>query len=64
MPPRVREVIRMLEEVGFRRLRSGKGDHTIFARGEERVALDGSPNHELPMPVWAKIRKNYGLKEK
>ena len=53
----------MLEEVGFRRLRAGKGDHTIYARGKERVALDGSPNHELPMPVWVKIRKNYGLRE-
>ena len=63
MPPRVREVVRMLEEVGFRRFRSGYGDHTVFARVTERVALDGGPNHELPKPVWAKLRKKYGLKE-
>jgi hypothetical protein len=54
----------MLEAVGFRRLRSGKGDHTVFGRETERVALDGGPNHELPKPVWEELRKNYGLKEK
>ncbi len=63
MPPRIREVVRMLEEVGFQRLRSGKGDRTDFARGSERVTLDGGPNHELPKPVWAKLRKKYGLRE-
>lgn len=53
----------MLEEIGFRRLRSGKGDHTVFARGPERVALDGGPNHEMPKGQWQKLRKKYGLKE-
>ncbi len=62
MPPRVREVVAMLEAIGFRRLRSGKGDHTIYARGEEREALDGGPNHEVPKGTWEELRKRYGLR--
>jgi len=42
----------MLEEIWFYRLRSGKGDHTIYARGEERVALDGSPNQKMRKGMW------------
>ena len=53
----------MLEAIGFQRLRSGKGDHTIFARGTERVTIDGSPNHELKKGFWLKLRKEYGLEE-
>ncbi len=63
VPPRVRDVVRMLEAVGFQRLRSGKADHTIYARGDEREAIDGGPNHEVPKPRWEKRRKKYGLKE-
>ena len=63
MPPRVREVVQILKDVGFTRLRSGKGDHTIYARGTERVVLDGGPNHEIPKTYWEKLRKAYGLKE-
>jgi len=63
MPPRNREVVRMLEAIGFRWLRSGKGDHTVYARGAERVVLDGGPNHETPKPVWAKLRKLHGLED-
>jgi hypothetical protein len=54
----------MLKAVGFVKLRpGGRGDHTIYGRGTERVSLDGEPNHEVPMPVWAKLRKKYGLKD-
>jgi hypothetical protein len=53
----------MLEAVGFHRLRSGKGDHVIYARGNERESLDGGPNHEIPKPRWEKLRKKYGLEE-
>jgi predicted RNA binding protein YcfA (HicA-like mRNA interferase family) len=62
MPPRVREVVRMLEAIGFERLRSGKGDHTIYARGTERVTIDGGPNREFPKGRWEKLRKAYDLK--
>ena len=48
MPPRVREVVRMLEEIGFRFKRRGKGDHTIYIRGNEEEVVDGGPNHEMP----------------
>jgi predicted RNA binding protein YcfA (HicA-like mRNA interferase family) len=54
----------MLEAIGFRRLRSGKGDHTIYARGTERVVIDGGPNHEIPMPVWRKLRREFDLEDK
>jgi predicted RNA binding protein YcfA (HicA-like mRNA interferase family) len=64
MPPRVREVEKMLVAVGFRRKRQGKGDHTVYARGTERVVPDGGPNHELSLPFWKKLRKQYGLKER
>lgn len=52
----------MLEEIGFERLRSGKGDHTVFARRTERVVLDGGPNYELPKGQWKKLCKAYALK--
>jgi predicted RNA binding protein YcfA (HicA-like mRNA interferase family) len=52
----------MLEEIGFQRLRSGKGDHTIYERGAERVSIDGGPNHEMPKGRWQKLRKKFGLK--
>jgi hypothetical protein len=53
----------MLTEIGFKRLRAGKGDHVIYARGTERESVDGGPNHELPKPYWDKLRKKYGLRE-
>jgi len=53
----------MLEAVGFRLLRHGKGDHDVFARGTERETLDGDLNHELPKGSWEKLRKKYGLRE-
>jgi len=52
-----------LESIGFRRLRSGKGDHTIYARGSERVSIDGGPNRELKNGFWLKLRNEYGLGE-
>jgi predicted RNA binding protein YcfA (HicA-like mRNA interferase family) len=51
----------MLEAIGFRRLRSGKGDHTIYARGADRVSIDGSPSKELKKGTWESLRKKYGL---
>jgi predicted RNA binding protein YcfA (HicA-like mRNA interferase family) len=51
----------MLEAIGFRRLRFGKGDHTVYARGVERVVIDGGPNHEMSKGQWEKLRKEYDL---
>ncbi|MGP6158902.1 MAG: type II toxin-antitoxin system HicA family toxin [Vulcanimicrobiaceae bacterium] len=65
MPTRKREVIRMIEAIGFRWLREGKGDHAVYARGEgERIVLDGDMNKELPTGFWLRIQKKYGLKER
>jgi hypothetical protein len=52
----------MLEQVGFRFKRRGKGDHTVYARGSEEEVIDGSPNHEMPKHRWEMLRKKYGLK--
>jgi predicted RNA binding protein YcfA (HicA-like mRNA interferase family) len=59
MPPRVRTVKRLLREHGFTVERSGKGDHTVFSNptSGERYVLDGSDSHEVPRPVWEKLKK-------
>ena len=66
MPPRVRQVAAWLKEKGFELHRHGKGDHDIYRNPEtgETIALDGGPNHELPMPVWRKLQKRFGWKDK
>ena len=61
MPPRVREVVSMLEAIGFRLVRSGKGDHSIYQRDREIEVIDGGPNYELRKGMWEKLRKKYGL---
>jgi len=53
----------MLEVIGFRFLRRGKGDHDVYARGTEREIIAGSMNHELPKGLWEELRKKYGLRE-
>jgi hypothetical protein len=53
----------MLEAIGFRFLRRGKGDHTIYVRGDDLEALDGGPNHEVPKGRWERLRKKYRFKE-
>ncbi len=64
MPPRVREVKKLLRELGFTVERPGKGDHTVFSNPTtgESYALDGADSHEVPRPVWAKLKKRLGLK--
>jgi len=59
----VREVVKMLEAIGFRRLRPGKGDHTILARGDDRISVAGGPNREMKKGSWEKLRKKYELGE-
>jgi predicted RNA binding protein YcfA (HicA-like mRNA interferase family) len=64
MPPRVRDAKRYLREQGFTIERPGKGDHTVFYNPTtgERYVLDGADSHELPKPVWEKLKKQLGLK--
>jgi predicted RNA binding protein YcfA (HicA-like mRNA interferase family) len=64
MPPRVREVVAMLESMGFRLLRRGKGDHSLYVRGTDTEVIDGGPNHEMSKGLWEKLRKKYGLRRK
>jgi predicted RNA binding protein YcfA (HicA-like mRNA interferase family) len=64
MPPRVRDVKKMLRKKGYTVERPGKGDHTVFynpATGEA-YSLDGADNHELPRGAWEKLRKRLGEK--
>lgn len=64
MPPRVRDVKKMLRKQGYTVERPGKGDHTVFynpATGEV-YSLDGADSYELPRGVWDKLRKRLGLR--
>ncbi|MDB5041891.1 MAG: hypothetical protein JWN27_2617 [Candidatus Eremiobacteraeota bacterium] len=64
MPPRVREVKRLLRKLGYTDERHGKGDHTIFKNpttGDD-LTLDGADGHEVPWLVWMKIRKRLGIR--
>jgi predicted RNA binding protein YcfA (HicA-like mRNA interferase family) len=64
MPPRVREAKKLLRQYGFTVERPGKGDHTVFSNPitGEGYALDGADSHELPRPVWQKLKKRFGIK--
>jgi predicted RNA binding protein YcfA (HicA-like mRNA interferase family) len=64
MPPRVREAKRYLRDHGFTIERTGKGDHTVFYNptSGEQYTLDGADSHELPRPVWEKLKKRLGMK--
>jgi predicted RNA binding protein YcfA (HicA-like mRNA interferase family) len=64
VPPRVREVKKLLRDNGYTVERAGKGDHTIFYNPQsgDVYSLDGSEGHELPRGVWEKLRKRLGLK--
>jgi predicted RNA binding protein YcfA (HicA-like mRNA interferase family) len=53
----------MLETIGFRFVRRGKGDHTLYARGDEIVIIAGSPNRELKKGAWETLRKRFDLGE-
>jgi len=64
MPPRVREIVARLKAMGFVIVRRGKGDHTIYEHPEtgQKIVIDGSPDHEVPMPVWVKLKKRFKWK--
>jgi predicted RNA binding protein YcfA (HicA-like mRNA interferase family) len=63
MPPRVREVKRLLRSLGYTKERPGKGDHTVFQNPMtgDSVAIDGADSHELTRPFWSKLRKRLGI---
>jgi len=50
--------------MGFVIVRRGKGDHTIYEHPEtgQRIVIDGSLDHEVPMPVWLKLKKRFKWK--
>ena len=54
MPPRVRQVKKMLRKHGYTIERPGKGDHTVFYNPTtgEVYSLDGADNYEIPRGVW------------
>jgi hypothetical protein len=64
VPPKVREVKKLLRKSGYTVQRPGKGDHTIFYNpvSGEAYSLDGADNHELPRGAWEKLRKRLGSK--
>jgi predicted RNA binding protein YcfA (HicA-like mRNA interferase family) len=62
VPPRVREVKRLLRKLGYTDERPGKGDHTVFYNPttKESYTLDGADNHEMARGAWLKLRKLLG----
>lgn len=64
MPPKVREVKRLLRKLGYTIERPGKGDHTVFFNPttKQQYSLDGPDSHELLRPVWLHLKKLLGLK--
>ena len=64
MPPRVREIIRLLEAQGWRMVRFGKGDHRIFERNGEVQVVDGAESREFSRAAWAKMKKRHGFKDR
>jgi predicted RNA binding protein YcfA (HicA-like mRNA interferase family) len=64
MPPRVREVVRLLEQQGWRLIRFGKGDHRIFERDGEIEVVDGAESREFSAPAWAKMKKRHGFEDR
>jgi hypothetical protein len=54
----------MLEAIGFRLRRRGRGDHSVYARGNDVEVIDGGPNHEMSKGLWEKLRKKYRLRGK
>ena len=65
MPPRVREIVARLRLKGFILKRRGKGDHSVYYNPltGEKITIDGSLSHEIPKPVWEKLKKRFGWRD-
>jgi predicted RNA binding protein YcfA (HicA-like mRNA interferase family) len=48
MPPRIRELKQLATQLGWYKLRSGKGDHEIWTNDERIISFDGSDGREIP----------------
>lgn len=53
-PPTVREVIRRLEQDGFKNVRT-VGDHRRYAKGSRRVTVPGKLGEHLNPKTWKSI---------
>ncbi|CAN5827755.1 type II toxin-antitoxin system HicA family toxin [soil metagenome] len=62
--PKVRDVIRMLEEDGWE-LDRVRGSHRIFKHPDRqyRVVVAGKPNHDLSPGTWNNIQRQAGWRE-
>lgn len=58
-PPKVRDVIRMLEAEGWMLSRC-KGGRRIYRKGEKVVTIHGNDNHVLTVGTWKAIQKQAG----
>jgi predicted RNA binding protein YcfA (HicA-like mRNA interferase family) len=65
MPPRVREVVRILERHGWVLARCGRGDHRVFKKdgASESIVISGSDHRELKKGAWEEVRKRLRLEE-
>jgi predicted RNA binding protein YcfA (HicA-like mRNA interferase family) len=61
--PKVREVIKRLEDAGWRQVRM-RGDHRQYRHPNSPwvISVAGHPNEQVPDGTWNDIRKKAGWK--
>jgi predicted RNA binding protein YcfA (HicA-like mRNA interferase family) len=62
--PKVRDVIRRLEQEGWERIRM-EGDHRQYTNRDypgRRVTVAGQPGYDIPPGTWNSIQKQAGWK--
>jgi predicted RNA binding protein YcfA (HicA-like mRNA interferase family) len=57
--PTVREVIKMLEQDGFERVRT-KGSHRRYIKGSMKVTVAGKPSDHLDPKTYRSIQRQAG----
>jgi len=61
---KVRDLVKLLKERGWVKVREGKGDHAVYAHPDfsEPISIDGRPGHEIPAGTLHAYLRKAGLK--
>jgi len=61
---KVKAIVKLLEQHGWRFDRYGKGDHQIYKHPDipEQISVDGKPNEDVPKGTLNQILKKAKLK--
>ena len=62
MPPKVREVIRLVERDGWRQVRT-RGSHRVYKHPTKPgiTVISGHPGVDMPQGTWENVLKQAGL---